>query len=122
MPRQGQDRGLLHARHERSGKALRPYWNHPWRQIARGRNSSRIARAIWRAGSRRPVRESCGSMSLRNIGIVYRKELIDSLRDRRTLISMIAVPLLVMPLLTIGMGTLSVSLVGQARKETPKVM
>ena len=35
-----------------------------------------------------------GAMSLRNIGIVYRKELIDSLRDRRTLISMIAVPLL----------------------------
>ena len=61
-------------------------------------------------------------MSLRNVGIVYRKELIDSLRDRRTVISMIAVPLLVMPLLTIGMGVLSVSLVGQARKETPKVM
>ncbi len=47
-------------------------------------------------------------MSLRNIGIVYRKELIDSLRDRRTVISMIVVPLLVMPLLTIGMGVLSV--------------
>jgi sodium transport system permease protein len=61
-------------------------------------------------------------MSLRNVGIVYRKELIDSLRDRRTLISMIAVPLLVMPLLTIGMGTLTLSMIGQAEKETPKVM
>lgn len=61
-------------------------------------------------------------MSLRNVGIVYRKELIDSLRDRRTVVSMIAVPLLVMPLLTIGMGVLSVSLVGEAKKETPKVM
>jgi sodium transport system permease protein len=61
-------------------------------------------------------------MSLRNVGIVYRKELIDSLRDRRTVISMIVVPLLVMPLLTIGMAILSVVLVGQAMKEIPKVM
>jgi len=61
-------------------------------------------------------------MSLRNIGIVYRKELIDSLRDRRTLISMIAVPLLVMPLLTIGMGALTLSMIGEAEKETPKIM
>ena len=61
-------------------------------------------------------------MSLRNIGIVYRKELIDSLRDRRTLISMIVVPLLVMPLLTIGMGVLSIALVGVAMREVPKVM
>jgi sodium transport system permease protein len=61
-------------------------------------------------------------MSLRNIGIVYRKELRDSLRDRRTVVSMIFVPLLVMPLLTIGMGVLSVVLVSQAMKEIPKVM
>ena len=61
-------------------------------------------------------------MRLRNIGIVYHKELIDSLRDRRTIISMIVVPLLIMPLLTIGMGVLSVTLVGQAMKEIPKVM
>jgi sodium transport system permease protein len=61
-------------------------------------------------------------MSLRNIGIVYRKELVDSLRDRRTVVSMIVVPLLVMPLLTIGMGILSVTLVGLAMKEIPKVM
>jgi sodium transport system permease protein len=61
-------------------------------------------------------------VSLRNIGIVYRKELVDSLRDRRTLVSMIAVPLLLMPLLTIGMGVLSAKLVGQAMEEAPKVM
>jgi sodium transport system permease protein len=61
-------------------------------------------------------------MSLRNIGIVYRKELIDSLRDRRTVVSMIVVPLLVMPLLTIGMGILSVTLLGLAMRETPRVM
>jgi sodium transport system permease protein len=61
-------------------------------------------------------------MNLGNIAIVYRKELIDSLRDRRTLISMIAVPLLLMPLLTIGMGVLSARLVGRAMEEVPKVM
>jgi len=61
-------------------------------------------------------------MSFRNIGIVYRKELIDSLRDRRTVISMLVVPLLVMPLLTIGMGVLSFTLVGVAMREVPKVM
>jgi sodium transport system permease protein len=61
-------------------------------------------------------------MSLRNIGIVYRKELIDSLRDRRTLISMIVVPLLVMPLLTIGLGVLSIALFGVAMREVPQVM
>jgi sodium transport system permease protein len=61
-------------------------------------------------------------MNLRNIGIVYRKELIDSLRDRRTVISMIVVPLLVMPLLTIGMGFLSLTLIGVAEKEVPQIM
>jgi sodium transport system permease protein len=61
-------------------------------------------------------------MSLRNVGIVYRKELADSLRDGRTLISMIVVPLLVMPLLTIGMGVLSIALVGVAMREVPRVM
>jgi sodium transport system permease protein len=61
-------------------------------------------------------------MSLRNIGIVYRKELIDSLRDRRTVISMVVVPLLLMPLLTIGIGVLSAKLVGKAMEEVPQVM
>jgi sodium transport system permease protein len=61
-------------------------------------------------------------MTLRNVGIVYRKELTDSLRDRRTVISMIVVPLLLMPLLTIGMGVLSVTLVDMAMKEKPTVM
>ena len=61
-------------------------------------------------------------MSLRNIGIVYHKELIDSLRDRRTVISMVAVPLLLMPLITIGGGVLLIRKYGQAEQEIPKVM
>ena len=61
-------------------------------------------------------------MSARNIGVVYRKELTDSLRDRRTVISMIAVPILLMPLLTIGLGVLSAAVMGRAMQETPTVM
>jgi sodium transport system permease protein len=61
-------------------------------------------------------------MSVRNIGIVYRKELIDSLRDRRTVISMVVVPLLLMPLLTIGMVVLTFSVIGKAKEEIPAVM
>ena len=61
-------------------------------------------------------------MSFRNIGIVYRKELVDSLRDQRTLVSMIAVPLLLMPLLTIGLLVVMIRQVGEASVEVPKVM
>ena len=61
-------------------------------------------------------------MNLRGIGVVYRKELIDSLRDRRTLFSMIAVPLLLMPVLTIGLLVVLIRQVGQASEEVPKVM
>src|SRR5271167_4701731 len=61
-------------------------------------------------------------MSLRNIGIVYRKELTEALRDRRTLISTIVVPLLMFPVLTVGFGGAMVSLMNKAEKETPKVM
>ena len=61
-------------------------------------------------------------MSLRNIGIVYRKELTEALRDRRTLISTILVPLFLFPVLSVGFGALAVSLVGKAKEEIPKVM
>ncbi len=61
-------------------------------------------------------------MRLRNLGIVYQKELLDSLRDRRTIISMIVVPMLAMPALMLGMGTLAVRLVTRAQQEIPKVM
>ncbi len=61
-------------------------------------------------------------MSWRNVGVVYRKELTDSLRDRRTVLSMIAVPILLMPMLTIGLGLVSVLLFGRAMLEIPTVM
>jgi sodium transport system permease protein len=61
-------------------------------------------------------------MSARNIGIVYRKELTEALRDRRTLISTILVPLLLFPVLSIGFGTVAIMMVGKAKEEKPKVM
>jgi sodium transport system permease protein len=61
-------------------------------------------------------------MSLRNIGIVYRKELTEALRDRRTLISTIVVPLLAFPVMTIGFGGAMFSLMNKAEKEIPKVI
>jgi len=61
-------------------------------------------------------------MSLRNVGIVYRKELTEAIRDRRTVISTILVPLLLFPVLSVGFGSLAVMLVGKAQEEVPKVM
>jgi sodium transport system permease protein len=61
-------------------------------------------------------------MSTSKILTVYRKELTDSLRDRRTLISMVVVPILIFPIMTIGMGTFVAKMVGKAIAEVPKVM
>ncbi len=61
-------------------------------------------------------------MSGRAIWIIYRKEMVDSLRDRRTVISMIVVPILLMPLLTAGTGTISAIFFRKAMQETPTVM
>jgi sodium transport system permease protein len=61
-------------------------------------------------------------MSRSNILTVYRKELTDSLRDRRTLISMVVVPIVIFPLISIGMFTFISKVVGKALEEVPKVM
>jgi sodium transport system permease protein len=61
-------------------------------------------------------------VSRRNIALVYRKELRDLLRDRRTIISMIVVPVVVMPLLMTGLALAAVKLGGKMQKEIPKVM
>src|SRR5437588_8750798 len=61
-------------------------------------------------------------MSMRNVGIVYRKELTEAVRDRRTIISAVLVPLLLFPVLSVGFGSLAATLVGKAKEEVPKVM
>jgi sodium transport system permease protein len=61
-------------------------------------------------------------MSWRSIGTIYAKELRESLRDRRTLISMIVIPTFIMPALIIGVGKIASSVVTKARAEIPRIM
>lgn len=61
-------------------------------------------------------------MNLRNIATVYRKELREALRDRRTLISTLIVPLIIFPLLSAGLGAAISTLIGKAKEEIPSVM
>ena len=61
-------------------------------------------------------------MSARNIGIVYRKELLEALRDRRTLISTILVPILLFPILTVGVGFVIASLIEAADREPARIV
>jgi sodium transport system permease protein len=61
-------------------------------------------------------------MSMHRIGVVYRKELTEALRDRRTLISTIVVPLLLFPVMSVGFASVAAMLVGKAKEEAPKIM
>jgi sodium transport system permease protein len=61
-------------------------------------------------------------MRIRDALIVYRKELRDMLRDKRTIRSMIIIPVVAMPLIIVGIGTLVAHLEGEAKKQPSKVM
>lgn len=61
-------------------------------------------------------------MTWREVRVVFRKELLDSLRDRRTLISMILVPVLVIPALTVGMTSITRRAAANAMKRSSIVM
>lgn len=61
-------------------------------------------------------------MNLSAISVVYRKELTEWLRDRRTLISTVLVPLLAFPILMVGVTALATVMIGNAEKEVPKIM
>ncbi len=60
-------------------------------------------------------------MKWRNIITVYLKELKDSLRDRRTLLSTILIPSLVIPLLSLGVGKVATVVIKSAQEEVPVV-
>jgi sodium transport system permease protein len=53
---------------------------------------------------------------------IYLKELMDSLRDRRTLISMIVIPVLVMPLIFLVGGTIMSKVVRKAKDEATSLV
>lgn len=61
-------------------------------------------------------------MNWNSILTVYLKELKDQLRDRRTLLSMIIIPAMVMPVIMIGTGLVMSKVIKKARGETPSVM
>lgn len=61
-------------------------------------------------------------MNWKYIVTVYLKELKDSLRDRRTLISMIVVPTLLMPILMFGVGTVMTKVMKQAHEEGSSIV
>src|ERR1035437_1098648 len=60
-------------------------------------------------------------MNLHNIFTVYLKELKDSLRDRRTLMSVIIIPTLVMPVMFFGLGKIMSVIVKKAQEEIPPI-
>lgn len=61
-------------------------------------------------------------MKVRDVLTIYGKELRDTLRDRRTLVSMIVVPTLAMPALFLLVGLVAARAVKQAQAEVPAVM
>lgn len=61
-------------------------------------------------------------MNWRNIRTIFGKELLDTLRDKRTLISSVVVPLLLFPMMTIGFGTVAAKAVKSLNKETVSIM
>jgi sodium transport system permease protein len=61
-------------------------------------------------------------MNWKAIFVVYRKELKEQLRDRRTIISTIVIPTVVMPLMMFGFGTVMSKIIRQAQDEGTSVM
>ncbi len=58
---------------------------------------------------------------MRTVGVVFRKELLDTLRDRRTIVFMIVIPLLVFPILFQVMTTVQRSFTRRERTRTLRV-
>jgi sodium transport system permease protein len=58
---------------------------------------------------------------MRGIFVVFKKELLDTIRDRRTLIAMVLVPLLLFPVIFVGSNWLVQSQMEEAEQETLKV-
>lgn len=61
-------------------------------------------------------------MNTGQIGVVFRKELMDTLRDRRTLITSILVPILLFPILILGFIGLALLVGTRAVRESPSLM
>src|SRR3954471_21331755 len=60
-------------------------------------------------------------MDLRRVGIVYRKEILEALRDRRTIISTIVIPIILFPVIFVAFGGLAGAMVKSAQAERAKI-
>ncbi len=60
-------------------------------------------------------------MNGRAIFTIYSKELMDSLRDRRTLLSVVIIPTFIIPALFFGVGRIAMRVMAQAKIEIPTV-
>ena len=60
-------------------------------------------------------------MDLRRVGIVYRKEILEALRDRRTIISTIVIPIIIFPVIFVAFGGLAGAMVKSAQSERAKI-
>jgi len=60
-------------------------------------------------------------MQLRQIKNIYFKEMLDTLKDRRTLISMVIIPIFIFPVLIFGMSSLVTSQAQKAEQKTKTI-
>jgi len=60
-------------------------------------------------------------MNFRKIKIIYHKEMLETLRDRRTLISTILVPIILFPVLMFGMSAVVVTMMRKTAGEVTKI-
>ena len=56
------------------------------------------------------------------VAVVYRKELLDMLRDRRTIFSMIIFPLVIFPVMSVGFNSLAEKSVKKVKQEKSQIM
>ena len=60
-------------------------------------------------------------MNLRKVKTIYFKEMLDTLRDRRTLISMILIPIILFPVLMFGISAVMVMMIKKTEAEITKI-
>jgi sodium transport system permease protein len=61
-------------------------------------------------------------MSWSTVRTIYAKELRDLLRDRRTVLSSIVIPTVIMPVLILGFGKVATTIISKAKQEIPRIM
>src|ERR1700733_109493 len=111
-------RAVFDARHGGSGVFVRPYRRHPRRETENHGHDGRVAPRDRKTAAARNLPQFAWLGGIRKAGLeeqimrfsmikaIFRKELLDMSRDRRFLISVAVVPLIVFPLLISGMAKL----------------